>query len=414
MPDGAPFKHDLFISYASADNWDPSQVPWVARLHEELTRLLRRRLARRPSICFFDSNDPQFDADGRQLFATPDEIRGCAAFLAVLSPGYLTTERTIAELDAFCREGAADRVVLLELLPVGPIEKMPYLRRLQRTKFWRKDGESAEALTPELEPKEYVGQLEQLADLIADAIGDHRPAPTETSATRAEAAPTAPPPAAAAAPAYARSSAEYWLHRVSKERALAPASEPIVLVSYASEDQSWVDEMNKYLAPGAETLKDPDGRIYQLWSYADARRGTTLGDEFPEVVADKMWSCRAAVLVFSDNYFQSRYCKQIELPFLLWRREHHKLLCMPVRIGKLPVDKIRLPEYEGRSRTVNFDDLIDDRQAALDFASSEHRDLSLLQLRERNILYERQDRYKGLAVRIADHLRQHHAALEND
>src|SRR5262249_26360025 len=136
-------------------------------------------------------------------------------------------------------------------------------------------------------------------------------------------------------PAYARSSAEYWLHRVSKERVLAPASEPIVLVSYASEDQAWVDEMRKFLEPGTEMLRDPSGRSYQLWSYSDTKRGTTLGDEFPEVVAEKMWGCRAAVLVFSDDYFQSRYCKQIELPFLLWRREHHKLLCMPVRIGKL-------------------------------------------------------------------------------
>jgi len=125
-----------------------------------------------------------------------------------------------------------------------------------------------------------------------------------------------------------------------------------------------------------------------------------------------MWCCRAALLVLSTDYFQSKYCRQIELPFLLWRREHHGLMCMPVRLGTLPVNRVRLPDYDKASRTVIFDEMIDDRQAAIEFASSPHRELSLLQLMERNIRSERDDRYQGIALRIADFLRRRHAAVD--
>jgi hypothetical protein len=125
-----------------------------------------------------------------------------------------------------------------------------------------------------------------------------------------------------------------------------------------------------------------------------------------------MWRCRAALLVLSTDYFQSRFCRQIELPFLLWRREHQGLMCMPVRLGTLPVNRVRLPDYGGTSRTVIFDEMIDDRQAAIEFASSPHRELSLLQLMERNIRSERDDRYQGIALRIADFLKRQHAAVD--
>jgi hypothetical protein len=48
-----------------------------------------------------------------------------------------------------------------------------------------------------------------------------------------------------------------------------------------------------------------------------------------------------------------------------------------VKVGIVPIDKIRLPKYDGVSRRVDLNDIIDDRQAALDFSNSAHRDLNL-------------------------------------
>jgi len=422
MPDGSAFTFDLFISYASADNWNPSGAPWVTQFHDDLAKVLTRRLGRAPVISFADTNARRYDA-GRPRAATPDAMRSSAVFLAVLSPSYVTTERTISELDAF-RNGAAagSHLVAVELRPVGALDKFPQLKGVTSTRFWKDRGESSVELTHAADAVEYAAQLESLTSQIvegltgrpADSSALPPPPPIEPPPVAAPVEPpvAAPPKDVTPARSYPRMSPEYWLHRAAHERKLAPGSDPLVLISYASEDQQWINELRAFLDLSLELLRDPDGRPYQLWSYSDTRRGTSPGDEFPEVVAEKMWRCRAALLVLSTDYFQSKFCRQIELPFLLWRREHHGLMCMPVRLGTLPVNRVRLPEYEGASRTVIFDEMIDDRQAAVEFASSPHRELSLLQLMERNIRSERDDRYQGIALRIADFLKRQHAAVD--
>src|SRR5262249_54865501 len=152
---------------------------------------------------------------------------------------------------------------------------------------------------------------------------------------------------------------EYWLKRVAVERKIMPGDQPLVLISFATEDQAWIDVLHAFLEPRIADLLDASGRPYELWDFSDAKRGTTLGDEFPEIVAEKRWRCRAAVLVLSRDYFRSLYCRNIELPFLMWRWEHHKILCVPLKIGIVPVDKVRVPSFEGPSRSVMLDDIID-------------------------------------------------------
>ena len=80
------------------------------------------------------------------------------------------------------------------------------------------------------------------------------------------------------------------------------------------------------------------------------------------------------VALLSKNYFTSQFCKHIELPFLMWRWERHKLLCLPVKVGVVPIEKVRLPKYDGVSRRINLNEIIDDRQAAMDFSNSVHRE----------------------------------------
>jgi hypothetical protein len=205
---------------------------------------------------------------------------------------------------------------------------------------------------------------------------------------------------------------EYWLHRVANERHLAPGDEPMVLVSFAGEDQSWLNDLHAFLEPRLAELRDVDGRPYQLWNFSDAKRGTTPGDEFPEIVAEKMWRCRAGVIVLSRDYVRSQYCRQIELPFLMWRWEHHKLMCLPLKIGIVPIDKVRVPAFEGSARSVILDEIVDDRQAAADFATSTHRERNLKELKEAGLEAEIEKRLDGVSRRITQFLKDRHGARE--
>lgn len=209
-------------------------------------------------------------------------------------------------------------------------------------------------------------------------------------------------------------SPEYWLRRVETERSLRPACDPLVLMSFASEDQDWTSTLRAFLDPQLEQLRNPDGRPYQLWNFSNVKRGTVPGDEFPEIIAEKMWSCQVALVLLSKHYFRSDYCRQIELPFLMWRREHQSLLCVPLKLGALPLERVRLPDYKHPTRRVLLENIIDDRQAAANFANSPHRDLNLQQLKERGIESEIDDQFEGLARRITAHLKTHYAAIEEE
>src|SRR5262245_53100505 len=81
MPD-----YDFFLSYARDDlNNDPFNT--IAELHKALVEEIRLRRPREPArIGFFDTqNIAQGDAWPREL---GDALRGCRAFVPVVSPTY--------------------------------------------------------------------------------------------------------------------------------------------------------------------------------------------------------------------------------------------------------------------------------------------------------------------------------------
>ena len=137
---------------------------------------------------------------------------------------------------------------------------------------------------------------------------------------------------------YERTAPEYWLNYVTHERQLPPSDDPMVLLTFAAEDQGWVDDIRAFLEPRIEHLRTPDGRPYHTWDFSDAKRGTSPGDEFPIIVAEKMWSCRVALLVLSKDYFRLD-SRTNPLPFLMWRRETQRLMCLFIKLGALPTDK---------------------------------------------------------------------------
>jgi hypothetical protein len=120
-----------------------------------------------------------------------------------------------------------------------------------------------------------------------------------------------------------------------------------------------------------------------------------------------------AIVVLSKAYFTSRFCRQIELPLLMWRRKHHGLFCIPLRLGALPADRVRLPAYSEPTSFVFIDEIVDDRQAPAEFAASPHRDLNLKQLREKGLESEIESRFDGIARLIVDFLRKQYAAVQD-
>src|SRR5215475_11620787 len=145
MSEESAFSFDVFISYASADNWNPSGVPWVTQFRGELAKALECRLGRAPAISFADTSAQRYGGLGRRPSApAADGSRGSAVFLAVLSPSYVTTQRTIAELDTFRNGGAAgSALVAVEIVPVGALDKFPQLKDVAPTRFWKDRGESS-------------------------------------------------------------------------------------------------------------------------------------------------------------------------------------------------------------------------------------------------------------------------------
>jgi hypothetical protein len=207
---------------------------------------------------------------------------------------------------------------------------------------------------------------------------------------------------------------EYWLDRVVNVRRLKPGDEPMVFVSYASPDHTWISDLHKFLKPTIAELNDADGRPYYLWNFSDINRGTVPGDEFPEIVAERMWRCRAAIIILSADYVASQYCKNIELPFLMWRWEHHKLMRLPLKIGTVPVKGVRIPSFQGSPRRIVLDEIIDDRQAASDFATSRYRDYNFKELKEGKIKIESEieKRLNGISHRVAEFLKTRYGARE--
>jgi hypothetical protein len=204
----ADFKHDLFVSYAHFDNEEDAQgVRWVSRFQLDLKNALRQRLGEDPEI-FFDSRS--FEASDHVDFLL-DNARQSAVFVALFSPSYVAREFTIRELEAFCSDGSARPVAVVELLPVEEYRHPPLLQGRKRTSFWWRDRTEQDIplrLTPKFNPELYNERLQILAHqlkkllterrTVSGASGADAPRP-QTAVAAAPAAPAAPVAAKAGA-----------------------------------------------------------------------------------------------------------------------------------------------------------------------------------------------------------------------
>jgi hypothetical protein len=170
------FKHDIFISYAHADDAaDPQDVRWVSDFQVYLKRAVKQHLAGYEPDVFFDALDLH---PNHPIQAVLVNAGLSAVFLPVISPSYVERPWPNDELNAFCQAVAdPDRIFAVELLP--PIGEYPLqLRNLRRKEFWWKDekqGSAPRKFTRKYKPEVYTDYLEDIAYLIAKRLRQLHP-----------------------------------------------------------------------------------------------------------------------------------------------------------------------------------------------------------------------------------------------
>jgi hypothetical protein len=201
------YEQDVFVSYAHVDNrplldqamgWvGETPLGWVATLVHLLKKLLDQKLGRKDACnIWFDSHDLRghhtLDAE------IAAQLRQSAAFVAILSPGYLEAVWCLAEIGLFMRcfeTELGNRMFLIEKDPIAVDDSSPSeLRQLwdprQRQarrgyRFWYVDpNEQPRTLaTPIPDPteKEYFRLIDDLArDLRAQLRAMREASPSET------------------------------------------------------------------------------------------------------------------------------------------------------------------------------------------------------------------------------------------
>jgi hypothetical protein len=167
----ARFAHDIFISYAHADDEPDAQgVQWVSDFQLYLKRAVKQHLAGYEPEVFFDSLDLE---PNQMIDSVLTNARSSAIFLPIISPSYVERPWPNDELQAFSAAvSEKDRIFAVELLP--PIgDYPPPLRHLKRKQFWRKDqrqGSAPRKFTPKAEARTYMDNLEDVAYLIAQRL----------------------------------------------------------------------------------------------------------------------------------------------------------------------------------------------------------------------------------------------------
>ncbi len=171
---GAEF--DVFVSYAHVDNEPifPAQFGWVSALVQNLGHYLAKRLGRREA---FSNWYDQQQLKGNQAIRDhiPEQARRSAVFLAVLSPGYATSEFCLRELQAFLQAHADSlgaRLFVVEHMPLGDTQRMPEafvdIRKYRFYKFDENQVPRTLAMPQPLpDEREYFQKVDDLARDIA-------------------------------------------------------------------------------------------------------------------------------------------------------------------------------------------------------------------------------------------------------
>lgn len=159
-----------------------------------------------------------------------------------------------------------------------------------------------------------------------------------------------------------------WLRYCASTSDWSQGDEPNVMISYSVEDSYYKDQLRMHLAPALAKIRDNKlSRSFEIWDFARRGSGVHIGQHFPTEVAERMWRCRAAVIVLSPNYINSDYCFNIELPFLLWRGRQNLIDLFLFRLNSTSLDSapIELPKVPPVSGQILLSQMVDDRNPSL-------------------------------------------------
>lgn len=138
------FRHDVFLSYARADDIvDASGRGWVSQFVDCLTCALKQRLGGANEIrVFFDTRDL---SSNQQLSELLEAAQNAALFLAIASRSYAERTWTKLELEAFF-DATRDtyRLFAAECLPLDGGQYPPPLDQQNRMSFYRSDPSDTE------------------------------------------------------------------------------------------------------------------------------------------------------------------------------------------------------------------------------------------------------------------------------
>jgi hypothetical protein len=183
------YKHDIFISYAHADDSsDPQGVQWVSDFQVYIKRAVKQHLAGYEPDIFFDALDLH---PNHQIKVVLSNARESAIFLPIISPSYVERPWPNDELEAFSQVVSdPDRIFAVELLPPHAAYPAP-LSELKRKEFWWRDekqGSAPRRCTPKYESQRYSDNLDDVAYLIARRLREMQ------TAGEADHMTAAPPP----------------------------------------------------------------------------------------------------------------------------------------------------------------------------------------------------------------------------
>jgi TIR domain len=179
------YDQDVFVSYAHIDDrpyFEPRAgeeppLGWVGTLVRHLKNQLGQKIGRSDACkLWFDNQSLRGNHLLTEEIAV--QLERSAAFVAIVSPGYLASAWCRDELNLFFRRSTpelARSVFLIEKAPLDPDEPSPPELRARRAyRFWFPDrNEQPRTLAvpvPHEDEREYYRQIEDLARDLADKL----------------------------------------------------------------------------------------------------------------------------------------------------------------------------------------------------------------------------------------------------
>jgi hypothetical protein len=161
------FQHDVFISYARADNESDN---WVDQFVKQLRCAVKQRLGGTEPTIFFDTSSLHANHPLEDLLQA---AQNSALFLAIASPSYAVRPWTRQELEDFCKtDPDLHRLFAVECMPLDEPETYPDpLHTHNRLKLWRSSKSISKTPNP-LDPrsKGFKDSINDLAEKIKNQL----------------------------------------------------------------------------------------------------------------------------------------------------------------------------------------------------------------------------------------------------